>query len=335
MTSDSTPPAPASAAEPARRAPMAGSERPPDFADLSRRIGRRATDLIAIGLIAITGLVVARRLIVWWKTDPQAVAASATGAFSPGSLAPWGAGPEGADIGFENAGFVLNRQSIEGSSDDAFRRLQYNCRRILASEFAAHNTVAPGENERELLARLAILDPVESDPLKGWAIYRLEGPLAMILGIVDVPHGAGKERRVLCWGLAFPASESIWTLLTVQPERGRSAAATELQPQIPPGAVAGMSVSDQSGGRLITFRKLSSPEAARAHFQQLARAHGWTPLRPWRTDRDSASAAWSVPGSRPQRVDVHLTPSEQGWNGLLHVSPQLQSSVAAPQDTQP
>jgi hypothetical protein len=254
-------------------------------------------------------------LIVWWKTDPAGVATGAQAVFSPDALAPWGIGPAGASVEFGSAPFSLRRQVVPGGLDHALQALQRNCRNALISSSAAPPPIS--ESERRLLSQLSRLDPLESDLQSDWSIYRLRGPLAMVLGVGRGGDADDDSPRVLCWGLAFPAAEDAWTVLTVEPRMAESSTATN-QIELPASAVRLLAVSDELGGGLVTFSGEGPPAAWKSHFDDEARRGDWSPQRAWRSEADAWAAAWE---DEARRIDVQFHRADGGWTGLIHISP--------------
>lgn len=278
-------------------------------------MARRTTDLIAIALIAAAGLVVARRLVVWWKTEPPTVG-QPTGSFTV-TLSPWGAGANGVDLAFGDQPIGLHRETVAGKLDQALARLQQQCREHV-SRGAADQFPPVSAEETRLLARLVGQTAVESDLGGRWSIYRLPGPLAMVFGVAS-PSADDSAPRVLCWGLAYPLGPEAWTALLVTPRSANgSEAGTSAEPALPPGSTRLMSVSDGAGGGLVTFQGVGPAEAWQSWLDGQAALHGWKVLADWQAGPASRSAAWSD-GAR--RIDVQLTKSDEDWGGLISKLP--------------
>lgn len=300
---------------------------------LSRVILRRTTDLIAISLVLIAGLTIARRVSVWWETEPTVATA-----FPHEALTPWGSGPGGALVGLGDRPLMLRRQIVSGNLDAALRQVQANCRRVLESPSGSHAPLLPiTPTEADLLSKMDRIPVLEEDRAAGWSLHRLSGPLSMILG-VGRQHSAGSgerdadEQRVLCWGLVFPSAESTWTVLTVEPRAAEGASTWDLP--LPEGTQARMRMSDDIGGGVLTFSGNGPPTAWQHHWDREAARRGWRTLRDWESGSDGWTAAWQADihpeknGHPPEtgrggsrRIDVQFLWTEQGWSGFVHVSP--------------
>ena len=319
MTSPEPSPDPASAAQPVveRVAPP-----PEDLGSLSRRIARRTTDLIAIALIIGAGLTVTSRVVEWWRTDPADVMNNTRPAFSLDALAPWGITPDGVGLQFGDAPFSLRQQVQSGTLDDALTRLEENClRRLTATIPGSALPGAATPAEQRLIAQLANVTASRTAADGQWAVYRVPGPLAMVVGTLQA-SGTSEESRIACWGIVLPSAENVWTVLTVEPRPTSAPHSPSSRPPLPPSATPGLALSDDLGGEFATFAG-GAPAEWRTHFDTLASQHQWRPERPWRTDPSDWSAAWTTgnESGSPRRIDVYFQRTETGWVGLLNQSP--------------
>lgn len=294
---------------------------PEDLGSHSRRIARRTTDLIAIALIIGAGLTVASRVVEWWRTDPADVMDNGRPDISLGALVPWGIAPDGVQLQFGEAPFALRQQAMRGTFDDALTRLEENCVRRLIAAPAAALPGAASAAEQRLLTQLANLTPTRTAADNQWAVYRVPGPLAMVVGVL---HSSPElpESRIAQWGIVLPATEGAWTVLTIEPRQTPAPPVPQSRPPLPPGATPGVALSDELGGEFATFSG-GSPVEWRSHFDTLATEHGWRPARAWRTDPTDWSSAWIAGKDRgsARRIDVYFQRTETGWVGLLNQSP--------------
>lgn len=301
-----------------------------DWGGLSRRIARRTTDLIAIGLIVAAGLTVAQRLIVWWKTDPAEGSSDPQYLFAAEALTPWGIGPGGAAIDLGELPLTLHRETFVGDREEASDRLRAACREMLTSVDGAlvDSLPPPTDAERKLLRRLETHVTAETDPQHRWELHELSIPLGMVLGVwcgdvTSPPTGIPPEpsARLICWGLVLPIDDRAWTILRVTPRSSGLASASGDWP-LPPLTRRGLALRDAVGGGLITFTGDASPLVWRTHFEQVARQRGWKLLTDWNTTATAWSAAWSLSsGDQLLRIDLQFTRTEAGWSGLIHISP--------------
>lgn len=295
-----------------------------DWSELSRWMLRRTFDLIAIGLVLLAGLTVARRVLVWWKTDPGDLVADQQTAFARDALAPWGIGPGGASLEFGAIPFHLRRVVLRGTLAEARAQLQAIAReaaRTWVAKPAPLPSDGPELREEQLLARLAAVEPVERGPDGQWSLYRIEGPLEMVAAVAPGQPDAA-EARVVCWGLALPVEEDAWRLLVVTPPRGSTGASAAPALPLPPECRLELSLSDELGGGWAMFSGPGPAESWQVHFDRLAESRGWERLRPWSEGNPTRSAAWvESGGGKPRRVDVQLTRGEKGWAGVVSFSP--------------
>src|SRR5262245_20311681 len=90
-----------------------GPGAPPDLRAVSRKIARRTTDLIAVGVVLIGGLSIGRQVVEWWRDEP------AQGAAAPqaSGIDPTGDGPLRLEFG--DYPLAMERQTIVGDQDSA------------------------------------------------------------------------------------------------------------------------------------------------------------------------------------------------------------------------
>jgi hypothetical protein len=294
-----------------------------DWSDLSRRIARRTTDLIAIALLLAAGLTIARRVVVWWKTEPGDLRADPEYVYSSDALAPWGIAPGGTALDLGELPLSLHREALRGAKSNALDRLRGECRTTLVEADGALLDALPpvSESESRLLTQLAAQPAAESGPNDRWALYDVPGPLPMVLGVHrGLPPDA--TPRVVSWGLVLPLGEDAWSILRVTPQGAGSGPADRLPVSLPADARRGLALRDSLGGSLVTFTGTGPPAAWRRHFDQLAEDNGWTIAAIWRTDPAAWSAAWILTREgEPQRLDLQLTRTDAGWSGLVNIAP--------------
>lgn len=303
------------------------SSRPGDWSELSRWMLRRTIDLIVIGLVLLAGLTVARRVLVWWKTEPGDLVADHQAAFAGDALAPWGIGPGGARLEFGTTGLSLRRVVLRGTLAEAQEQLQTIARetaRDWGSQPRLRLSEALGPRERremQLLTRLTAVEPVERDPDGRWSLYRIEGPLEMVVAVApDQPDA--EEARVVCWGVALPVDTGTWRLLMVTPRAESTGVSASPALPLPPNCRRELSLSDAVGGGLTTFSGPGPAETWQVHFDNVAESLGWKPVRRWSERSSGRSAVWIAPGGgEPRRIDVQLTRGEKGWAGVVSFSP--------------
>lgn len=209
------------------------SKPPPSFGDVATRIRSRTTDLLAIAVIAIGGITIGTRVSGWFNADesPPPTKAVVNSVGGPGAAM----GNESLTLDFGRLPVRMHRSNLKGDRKAAVDELLRRCRELGTSSQLPGP--AASSAERRLLAKLAEQKPVEESS-DGARLYRFDGPVTMAsFTRPEKPrvHGAGADansaRRVVCWGLAYPAGERRWTVSIFTPTEQASAAGS--LPQIP------------------------------------------------------------------------------------------------------
>ena len=295
-------------------APITNGSQP----SLARKIARRTTDLIAIALILIGALTVARRIGIWWNTDPEDVAPGVQAPFAADSLAPWSGNEAGALLDFGDMPLSLRRRQMAGDEQSALAAVRAQVHEAILHVNSAKDLPEETDRESKLLVQLLSIDPVTQSDDQDWWIYQLQGPLQMVLGVKVLDN----QRRIISWGLALPVDEEAWTLITIEPR-----ATTEIQidsvPMIPlpPDTERTLSVRDPLAGGIVSFRGTGPSLVWQKHFQSVAEQTGWTTAPASDISSGSASLAFvREVDSRRYRADIQMAQSSDGWTGVIQVT---------------
>lgn len=299
---------------------------PTDLTGVARKIRRRTTDLLGIGIVTIGCLTVASYVSEAWRTDtpPVAPPAHSTG-WDPAA---------GTILQFGSMRQSLHQQIVHGSRDEALAQLAGNCQSAAGSARAAladNAREAPAEEQR-LLELLATREPDEVLP-DGRQRHKIDGLLPMIV-VAGTPAIDSRQiavstdaapSRVLSWGIALPVDEASWSLLTLQPTDSTGADTVSHGPiPLPPDGERTLDITGHDGGRLLCFR---GPGPGRRWVRELDRQflqQRWQPLRPW---SQSGHGGWSATYSQRDetgrtRADIQLARQPDGnWVGVLQILP--------------
>jgi len=259
---------------------------PASFGDIAKTIRSRTTDLLAIAVLLIGGVAVGSRVSGWWNADeagmsnPEQMAESTAGRFPSGFT-----GLEPFRLDFGNSRWSLRRSIFAGSRTEASAELLSRCRNV-ADDIGPPQMPLQAA-ERKLLARLADAEPVETTP-EGYRIYRADGPVMMasVTGPVTSRNAgrqkrtAKRRRRVLCWGLMFPAAEYRWVCyLFVPTGRHRNDHSPVAAIPLPPGARLMLAIRSAGGDLTQTYHTDQSPASVRMFYAEWSRRNGWNPVR--------------------------------------------------------
>lgn len=254
-------------------------------------MSRRATDLIAIGIVTAGVLAVSGQLAQWWATDADELLDPArTAGEVVGAQRSWGAGETPVVVRLGKLPLAMQRQVVVGDEDRAAAVVLGNVRRKLAAvsgSARAWSSPIDATTERELLATLKGLAPTE-EQAGLWKLYRIDQPGSFVVGSlvlgVRVLSGSATD-EIVCWAMAVPNSDSAWTVFTF--EKSAAPTLTTSNVPLPPGAEAVLTLADPSGGELASFEATSVGDANavlvewRAFFSNAFAERGWLTARDW------------------------------------------------------
>ena len=201
------------------------SKQPPSgFARIAKQISSRATDLLAISIIAVAGLTMGGYLVDWWSTDPEQAASTTSLAQSiAGTGSAWGSHGAAVGLQFGDKHYSVARQVVRGDLGHAVGILKQNCLAIVSDQSVFSDSLSETTAaERRLLEASSKIEPFEQQ-LGKWQLFQIDKPISMIVGTQSgdsnhvepsKPLDRPDVRRVVCWGLAIPSGRDLWTLFT-------------------------------------------------------------------------------------------------------------------------
>jgi len=286
--------------------------------EVTRRIRRRTTDLLAIGLLLVVGLVLGRQLTAWWNepelrliTDP----ASVTG---PGTA--W---TEPDDLQLGDLGQTIHRQRVTGSRQAAWEALENSTRKT--ANQAGWPESEPDSAERQLLERLSRKTTRTTDTTT-ISLHRLDGPLPMIVAVRRLLG----NHRIVGWGLATRTPDNEWVTWTFAGTKNTTVETVSL----PPGSRRLLAVGSGDPERLLVFAGSSNDDGWWRHFDTELNREGWESTGPPSRCDTGWTARWQHPGGHALVISARQHNSGD-WHGMLNVftptqagsSPQTGSSA--------
>lgn len=186
---------------------------------LSRRLGRRAIDLLVVAFVILVGLSIGRQLMDWWRADPETGGPNLSGV--TGNDFDWNRLP--VKLQFGSASTAIERIPFRGGITQVEERLTTIGKAIVDS--AELPRAAMLEAERDWLKLLQLAAPVLWDSDRG-NVYRRQEPMPSFVATRfavpdDDPSSPGDDapaQRIVGWGLAFPKSPVDWTIYVFHPE---------------------------------------------------------------------------------------------------------------------
>ena len=305
------------------------------------RMAGLATNILAIGLILILGVISARQALRWWSAaatinvwDPQPeVVGPAVVARKPSAAGQAPSRSLQHLLAFGDESLLAARTELRGDLADVLARLRADCRAITEKTERVQRVVGPAE--QRMLARIGLQRPVEST--SRWRMYQLEGPVPLVVTVLDQPVTADTAdrpevgdltSRVVSWGLAFPAvsdedlPQDRWTLFTLTADNPTVGALTG-QPVLPqpPQSRRTLSLQAETGATMLGFRGAGSVSVWQTFYNRKLAAPAWTPATGWRQDGPVWQRSFTGPHGR---LDVQLIEEADGsLNGLLMSAPPI------------
>lgn len=173
-----------------------------------------------------------------------------------------------------------------------------------------------------MLAALERNEPVRKTD-SGLRIDHADGPLSMFVGSRLVDDNNSSQRRVVVWGLAFPAGEDLWTAYFLHPHGDRTAKPlANFEDWLPSGAQRTMSLGTADGATLLAFEGSGEADAWTGEISRRAAVSDFSPRENWiTTDRSRRAIFESVRDSRRIRVEITLSFETQTHIfGLVHAT---------------
>lgn len=298
----------------------------------ARRVAGRTTDLIAIGVVAVTALMIGGRLSEWWSTDPSDLAnTSEIAQRISGSPANWGADGTPVTMEFGGQTQTLRRETFAGSEKQLVERLVAWCRQTVHETDLPKAPPTPAEDR--LAAKLRHLKPSVEVAGRG-RVYQWNRPSRMVFGTKGAEGAGGPaafdekhlsplqpqpEFRVVCWGMAFPQGKDAWTLFL----SGSSEATDRTIPlphiEMPAGCERLLSLRNDAGEALLAFGGAADVADARLHFDRWFQQRAWRPTREWR----ELNGRWTIRYATPLSEEPTV-----GWTGAIDLEVHQEGTTA-------
>jgi hypothetical protein len=307
-----------------------GNQAPQNFAALARRMASWATNGLATALVLVAGFALGRQVLVWWgETPPQPLGA------------PDGQ-PSGAvqqQLEFGALATTMRTRPIRGNRDEVVKQLIDLCRPIGRPQTSADDHVSAAE--RRLLADLALREPAAAGD--GWRIDELAEQMPLVVcstwaGTKTVKRNSSRSRsgtnpvlpvpldlRIVSIAMAIPADNGAWSGYVFDVSDPLTSPVIEEGPALPPNSRRVLTLRQDDGSVMRTFRGLAEPDAWEKHFGEHDSGSGWRLI----SGSQSAGGRWqgefTRPGEKPLRAIVHFEYDGQGWlHGLSLVAPDRQ-----------
>lgn len=280
---------------------------------VTRAMARRATDIIAIAIVAVGILSISGRLTEWWGTDVNDLLdVSRTASQVAGTQTAWGTEGEAVLMRLGQLAVTVERQVLRGDQAQADLALTNTCRARLQHSSRAVGDSPDAAAEQDLLAGLKQLEPIEEQSGE-WKLYRLDGENRPMVGTLLVGVRVTDASPVVaCWGFVVPRDNEHWTIFLFDKTSQSSTNTSDIS--LPDDATPVLSVSDPQSGRLMSFEAQTQappdPEltAWRTFFGHEFSQRGWQTARAWTQSSQSWSARYErAIESRREAVEITLT----------------------------
>ncbi|HAA63205.1 MAG TPA: hypothetical protein DCE39_19955 [Planctomycetaceae bacterium] len=284
------------------------------FGESAKWYRRRATDLLAIGLLLVVGLAVGRQLTAWWNEPGLESTADADRVTGAGTA--W---TEPDDLQLGELATTIHRRRLIGDREAAYRSLESSIRGTADS--AGWPETDADEAEQQLLTVLADRRPhTDSGPSQATtSLHRLDGPLPMVVAVRRLLG----QRRVVGWGLATRTPQDEWVTWTFA-----AAGDVATEPvRLPTDCRRLLSVGDGDPERLVVFTGSPGPDGWWNHFERELHDNGWSTTSPPARHRDGWTARWQHPSGRTVVISVRHDNSGR-WHGMLNVFTPVQPGTS-------
>jgi len=272
-------------------------------------MSRRATDFVAIAVVAAGVFAVSGRLAEWWSTSPGDVLhPDQSVAEVVGKQEPWGVGESPVSLRLGQLPLIMHRQVIVGNEDRAFSAAIHTCRDLLErSDRDSRPASVANDAEAAVLAHLREIQPIEESAGR-WRLYRVDQPGSFVVGTLLIGlQVVGTESEITeahyslaCWSMAVPKGSEQWTVFAF--EKSDSPTGIAFNVPIPPQSQFVLTVADRHGGQLGAFESI---EGAFPHqkldswvrfFDQELQSNGWHAVRGWSHAVSGVTARFEVTG---------------------------------------
>ena len=292
----------------------ATSESTSGFRQLSRRISRRTTDLLAIAIVSLGVLSVSGRLTEWWRTDPNLVlppAASANQVAGPGLR--WGTGESAVSLLAGDLPVRIERRVLTGDQDRVDSLLRDRLVEVLESppQPASHQSSPQRatylqDREQRLLELLQSVEPIETRD-GHWNLYRIDRKDNLFVGsfliATRAPTAANNQPSLAGWALAVPSGSSQWTSFVMTPT-GEETSTTSEPVLLPVDAEVVMSLRTPAGDELTVFRQEETSTSQIAEWTReishRLTSTGWQQVRSWQQSMGTSVARFEQTRSSEQ-----------------------------------
>ncbi len=291
------------------------------FGGLSRTLVRRTTDLIVIGVVAITLLNVGRKLTDWWRTSPDDLTSL------PRDTAPflWD-DPQGILLDLADLPVRLQHQRLTGDERVIRDALIAQCRQRFESDSRSAPVTAM-LSQRRLLEQLANREPVwrgDDDS----RVHLLEGPCLLFAGSrpadsdSTIADGSTGHRLLSCLVFAFPCDAGQWAVFTIHPQPPETDAVVTAMDEVPlpAGARRMLSLQDVAGSRLLGFAGAGPVESWREELDESLSRQGWMARGDWLIHDAACSRGYVAQDDPRRQIDIQLVRREDVWTGLVHLA---------------
>ncbi len=283
--------------------------------EVTRRIRRRTTDLVAIGLLLVVGLVLGRQLTAWWNAPELRSITDPGGVTGPGTA--W---TEPDDLQLGDLGQTIHRQRVTGSRQAAWEALQTATRKTAKQMGWPESEADPAE--RRLLEKLSRKTFRATDTTT--SLHRLNGPLPMIVAVRRLLG----DHRIVGWGLATRTPDNGWVTWTFAAMQHK---AVETVP-LPPGSRRLLAVGSGDPERLLVFAGSSNDDGWWRHFDTQLNRGGWEPTGPPSRCDTGWTARWQHPGGHALVISARQHNSGD-WHGMLNVFTPTQAGSSPKTDS--
>lgn len=296
---------------------------PKGFTSVGQLIRRRTTDFLAIAIIGFGLFTISGQLVDWWKTEPDELTNPVLTANDlVGLQSMWGSDGSPVTLDFGDSPYSVRKHFIRGKAEDAVEYLVSESKAIVNRPL---DGLPPATDaETRLIKLVNKVQPVDSGD--SWAIYRIDYPSTMVVGVRELPHEIAEDPssvRVVCWGIMLSVRDQ-WSLFMIEPAPTSADHSSPFLISLPPNSRRTMSLRDERGAFVMGVMGKGDVRSWADHYHQEFTSHDWPIESQWRHEETRSTARYAIKssGQSTHWIDIQLTnAASDRCSGLIVFTP--------------
>lgn len=292
------------------------------FTSVGQLIRRRTTDFLAIAILGFGLFAISGHLVDWWRTDSDELTRPLlTAEEMVGLQSMWGSDGSPVTLDLGDSPYSVRKHFIRGKAEAAVEYLVTESQAIATRPLPDLPPATAAETR--LIKLINNVKPVVSGD--SWAIYRIDYPSIMVVGVRASEHAEDANVRVVCWGIMLSVGDQ-WSLFMIEPAATGTEQNNPFVVSLPPNSKRTMSLRDERGASVIGVTGKSDIRSWAKHYAEEFSSNEWSLENEWRYEKTQATARYAIEssGRKSHWIDVQLTrTANQRCSGLIVITPLL------------